>query len=126
MRIDDFLGKLEKVTESGKRRWKARCPAHADDGPSLSVLEGADGKIVLKCFAGGGFEDILSAMNLEAKDLMGNEKPVKKTRVYPKITAYYDYTDAAGNLLYQVVRKDDKSFSQRILNDTLDAELKES
>ncbi|MDD2598357.1 MAG: hypothetical protein PHO37_03910 [Kiritimatiellae bacterium] len=126
MRIDDFLGKLEKVTESGKGRWKARCPAHADDGPSLSVLEGADGKIVLKCFAGCGFEDILSAMNLEAKDLMGNEKPVKKKRVYPKITAYYDYTDAAGKLLYQVVRKDDKSFSQRILNDKFDAERKES
>lgn len=126
MRVDDFLGKLEKVTESGKGRWKARCPAHADDGPSLSVLEGADGKIVLKCFAGCGFEDILSAMNLEAKDLMGNEKLVKKKRVYPKITAYYDYTDAAGKLLYQVVRKDDKSFSQRILNDKFDAERKES
>ena len=32
--------------------WIARCPAHNDKNPSLSINEGEDGKVLIKCHAG--------------------------------------------------------------------------
>ena len=40
------------------------CPAHEDRTPSLSISEGEDGKILLHCFAGCGFDEIISAAGL--------------------------------------------------------------
>jgi DNA primase len=41
--------------------WIAVCPAHDDHDPSLSISEGKDGRVLLKCFAGCQFDAILSA-----------------------------------------------------------------
>ncbi len=122
MDINDFLGRLRKVSANGQNAWKACCPAHDDSEPSLAVQVGDDGKILVKCFAGCDASAVLGALGLEFKDVMGRDRPefaarqasVKGERRRPKIVAYYDYTDAAGNLLYQVCRKDDKSFTQRV------------
>jgi hypothetical protein len=48
-------------TKSGSG-WKARCPAHNDTEPSLSVSEGTNGKLLVKCHAGCSFEDIKRAL----------------------------------------------------------------
>jgi len=32
--------------------WSARCPAHEDRQASLSIAEGEDGRVLLKCHAG--------------------------------------------------------------------------
>src|SRR5262245_59263245 len=40
----------------------ARCPAHGDRNPSLSVSDGADGKVLVKCFAGCDARDIIDAL----------------------------------------------------------------
>lgn len=32
--------------------WTARCPAHEDRNPSLSIREGREGRVLVKCFAG--------------------------------------------------------------------------
>jgi hypothetical protein len=32
--------------------WTARCPAHDDRNPSLSITEDRDGRVLLHCFAG--------------------------------------------------------------------------
>jgi hypothetical protein len=32
--------------------WSARCPAHDDHNPSLSITEDRDGRVLLHCFAG--------------------------------------------------------------------------
>ena len=40
---------------SGKG-WAARCPAHEDKSPSLSLSEGAEGRALLRCHAGCGDE----------------------------------------------------------------------
>lgn len=42
--------------------WQARCPAHHDRNPSLSISEGADGRLLLHCFSGCSFEAILAAV----------------------------------------------------------------
>ena len=34
------------------RGWVARCPAHRDRRPSLSIGEGGSGQVLIKCFAG--------------------------------------------------------------------------
>jgi hypothetical protein len=49
--------------------WKAKCPAHEDRTPSLSIKEGDDGRVLVRCFAGCALEDITRAMNIEVKDL---------------------------------------------------------
>ena len=40
----------------------ACCPAHDDQTPSLSLADGADGRLLLHCHAGCAFTDILAAL----------------------------------------------------------------
>ena len=47
----------------------ARCPAHEDAVPSLSVSEGADGRVLLKCFAGCPVRRIVGSLGLTMRDL---------------------------------------------------------
>ena len=49
------------------RGWRACCPAHDDRTPSLSIADGAEGRILLTCFAGCSWSAIKSA--LEARSL---------------------------------------------------------
>lgn len=64
-----LIPKLKKVRERGPGSWMACCPAHDDRSPSLSVREAADGKILLRCMAGCGLEEIVRAVGLEVSDL---------------------------------------------------------
>lgn len=61
------LDKLDRVQGSGKA-YKARCPAHDDNNPSLSIGQG-DGKVVLNCHAGCSVESVVRALGLEMRDL---------------------------------------------------------
>ena len=56
----DILDRLERVRRSGAG-WTARCPSHEDKKNSLSIKEEA-GKVLLHCFAGCTFEQIMAAM----------------------------------------------------------------
>jgi bifunctional DNA primase/polymerase-like protein len=51
---------------AGARRvssgWTVRCPAHNDREPSLSIATDASGRILLHCFAGCTFSQILGAL----------------------------------------------------------------
>lgn len=49
--------------------WRARCPAHDDRRPSLSIREGDDGRVLLKCHAGCSTEEVLAALGLGWGDL---------------------------------------------------------
>jgi hypothetical protein len=58
----------------GRRRverllYKGLCPTHGDRKPSLSVSEGDDGRVLIKCFAGCATEEVVAALGLEMKDL---------------------------------------------------------
>lgn len=66
--IHDILSHLDRVKRSGKG-YSARCPAHADNGPSLSICEGDDGKTLLHCFAGCATAEIMAALSLSVADL---------------------------------------------------------
>ena len=56
--MGDALAKLAKVTRRGPNDATARCPAHADRTPSLSVTRGKNGDAVFKCFAGCDWREI--------------------------------------------------------------------
>ena len=68
MHIDVILGLLSGVRPRGAGNWTARCPAHGDKNPSLSVREGDKG-LLLRCWAGCRLEDITGALGLAVKDL---------------------------------------------------------
>ena len=66
---------LERLRQRGCRPkrsrsgWSARCPAHDDHDPSLSIGIGDDGKILLHCFAGCSMETIVAKLGLQPADL---------------------------------------------------------
>jgi hypothetical protein len=68
MEITAFLSRLEAV-RGRDGSWSARCPAHADRSPSLSVKELGDGRILIHCFGGCGTDAILGALGLGIGDL---------------------------------------------------------
>jgi hypothetical protein len=51
MELERFLDRLEGVT-GGPDQFYSMCPAHEDRSPSLSVTEGADGRIYVVFPAG--------------------------------------------------------------------------
>jgi len=94
------ISKLHKKRPSDRNYF---CPCHDDKVASLSIKEGKEGKALLYCHAGCSFENIIKALDIHPDKANGN----------PIITATYDYTDAEGKLLYQVVRYYPKNFKQR-------------
>lgn len=104
-----ILDRLENVKPTASGQWQARCPAHEDKKPSLSIGTGDDGRVLLKCHAGCDIKDILAAIKLTERDLFARSKQTFKNI----IESTYDYYDAKGNPLYQVVRFTDKTFKQR-------------
>jgi putative DNA primase/helicase len=67
--ITVLLGRLDDVRRSGAGKWLARCPAHNDENPSLSLREGNDGRVLLKCHAGCSLDAVLAALGLRKRDL---------------------------------------------------------
>lgn len=65
MPADTLLQRLDKVRERGRGQWSARCPAHDDKGPSLSIKETADGAVLVHCFAGCSVAEVLGAVGLD-------------------------------------------------------------
>lgn len=63
------LDRLECVRPMGRDQWLARCPAHDDRRPSLSVRELPDGVLLVNCFASCGAADVLAAVGLTLGDL---------------------------------------------------------
>lgn len=110
-RLHEQTGYLPRGRDDQK---DAKCPAHPDKSPSLSV-GCKDGKVLLFCQAGCTTADVLAALELAPGDLFDEKKPkatAERTNA-PRIAATYDYTDESGVLLYQVVRYHPKEFRQR-------------
>ena len=67
--VELLLSRLEHVRANRNGTWVARCPAHDDRSPSLSIATGDDGKVLLHCFAGCGAVDVVEAVGLELSSL---------------------------------------------------------
>ena len=66
----EFLSRLDGVRRVGDGRWIARCPAHDDHDPSLSIKETDSGVVLAHCHAGCAFGDVIAAVGLRVSDLM--------------------------------------------------------
>ncbi len=73
--IDDLLSHLDKVRRTGPGRWIARCPAHDDKAPSLTIRALEDGRILVHCFTGCSTSAVLAAVGLEFADLYPEPLP---------------------------------------------------
>ncbi len=62
------LGLLPEYKQHGAQ-FAARCPAHEDSSPSLSIKEGSDGRALVLCRAGCATEKVLTALGLTFADL---------------------------------------------------------
>lgn len=71
--IELLLPRLDKVKPAGAGKWNARCPAHDDRDPSLSIAEADSGKVLLHCWAGCAARDILAAIGLELRHLFPSD-----------------------------------------------------
>lgn len=70
--LERILFRLKSVKKTGPG-FTARCPAHEDREASLSVKEGSDGRVLLKCFAGCSVEDIVSSLGLSMAGLFAQD-----------------------------------------------------
>jgi hypothetical protein len=81
VRVEECLSHLESVRTS-RDGWLARCPAHDDRSPSLSIRE-SNGKILLHCFAECSPEAICQALGIKVSDLFS--KPHTMPKPKPRI-----------------------------------------
>ena len=69
--IDRVLNALENVRQKGDQ-YRAKCPVHQKPESrkqTLSIKENPDGQVLVHCFAGCDYEEVLGAMGLEKKHL---------------------------------------------------------
>ena len=69
MSATQILERLDGVRQTIPGQWTAKCPAHEDRSPSLSIRELPDGKVLLHDFGGCDCGDVLAAIGLELSDL---------------------------------------------------------
>lgn len=96
------LGRLVGAKQIGTQQWKARCPAHDDRDPSLSLGVGAKGQALLTCHAGCSLEAICDALNISVAELFPHS--VRKSKKTGTASAEYIYRDEKGEPLYRVLR----------------------
>lgn len=91
---------------------KTHCPMHTDDTPSLDVKAGDNGTPLLFCHSCRDSDGVINALRER-----GLWKRVEINTGVPFATrrevATYDYVDAQGQLVFQVVRYEPKDFRQR-------------
>jgi len=124
--VQNTLAHLDGVKQTADDQWQARCPAHDDQHASLCVGRGADGRVLIHCQAGCSTFEIRRVLNLPwsaffppgesgavGRGAANRSNSASAGRGGSRIIATYDYRDAAGTLLYQVVRFDPKDFRVR-------------
>lgn len=92
------------------RNGNAKCPAHPDKDPSLSYAEGREGNALVHCHAGCTPQAIVEALGLRIVDLFPERE---RQHQAGRIDAVYPYYDPDGELVYEVVRIEPKTFRQR-------------
>ncbi|MCC7193571.1 MAG: DUF3987 domain-containing protein [Phycisphaeraceae bacterium] len=95
--VEKLLDRLSNVKRSGEG-WKACCPAHDDQRPSLSISEGAGGRALVHCHAGCTPEEITTALGLELVDLMPAKSVTARPMPKPTPKTYTTAADAVAEL----------------------------
>src|SRR5215510_13212784 len=87
------------------------CPVHEDHHPSLALADGDKG-VVMHCRAGCAQERVVELVCAQAGITTADLFYERQRTQGPRRIAY-DYCDAQGTLLFQVVRSTPKAFRQQ-------------
>ena len=74
MTLEVVLARLQGVRRNGCG-WMARCPAHEDRSPSLSIRK-ENGKILLHCFGGCSIEAVCAALEIKVSELFDKKREI--------------------------------------------------
>lgn len=66
-----LLDRLDGVRETSPDCYLARCPAHDDKSPSLSIKR-ADDRVLVNCFGGCSASEVVESVGLALADLFDN------------------------------------------------------
>lgn len=77
MKIQQLLDSLTKVRRTGPDRWIACCPAHDDNGPSLTIKATSE-TVLIHCFAECSTEEVLGAVGMTFSDLYPDHQELVK------------------------------------------------
>lgn len=80
--MNKFVERLDNPKQTGDRQWVAKCPAHDDRDPSLSVAETQDGRTLIHCHAGCEALDVVHAVGLELADLFPESTDTYQARPF--------------------------------------------
>jgi hypothetical protein len=58
--------------------WTARCPAHDDRTPSLSIRDAGDGKVLVRCHAGCDQERVIAALRARGLWVDGDRRAIRR------------------------------------------------
>jgi hypothetical protein len=117
-----YKSQLGELIPGTNGNHQALCPFHEDSTPSFSVNLQTGLFRCFGCQTQGdvfdfyranhvcGFKEALEAL---ARIAGVEETPRPKPNQKPRIVKTHDYLDAAGNLIFQVVRREPKDFRQR-------------
>ncbi|MEI7670044.1 MAG: toprim domain-containing protein [Pseudomonadota bacterium] len=73
---EEIARSLKKAKQFGKV-WVACCPAHNDSNPSLQLSDGNNGQLLLHCFTGCDWQDVMTALKLGKNYTPTASKPSK-------------------------------------------------
>jgi hypothetical protein len=99
MTAEAIVQRLEGARETSPHQWVARCPAHKDRSPSLSVRDVGDGRTLVHCFAGCEPEAVVGALGLRMADLM---PPKRITATSHKPAPRINAEDALALLMHEL------------------------
>lgn len=83
--VDNVLQQLKGVSET-RGGWKARCPAHDDKNPSLSISVGKNDCVLLHCHAGCTPVEICAAIGMKTSELFTKQGRPKAPKPKSKAT----------------------------------------
>jgi len=85
VRAEEFAA-LVGAKRLRRGHWIARCPAHPDKHPSLSIGEGKKHPVVFKCMSAGCTQgEVLRALGMTWKDLMGEDRHRMTPEAYRRL-----------------------------------------
>jgi hypothetical protein len=90
------------VKRTGPGKWIAKCPAHDDRRPSLSVKEADDGKVLLHCWSGCGAAEIVNALGLSLADLFPGDRHSLAEHGTGPMRRPWEYRDALTGAAHEM------------------------
>lgn len=110
--LNRVLDKIDaKKSGSG---WVAKCPAHDDRSPSLSIAEKNE-MVLLNCHAGCHVQDVMVALGLDWPDLF--DRPIESDRGHMVASWTYQHRDGTPYLTVERWQNNKgKRFIQRLPN----------